>query len=136
MLTAVVKNITPCYISKAHIKQLLTLRTSKTSQSQINPTRFYNNTCSKRLARFWFRHNFNTTLIMSELVKMLKLKGKQRKLNITSAISTSVSVTSKLVEFSICSSHHPEQIEVKNAWVFDSLNLPSQCILKVEIQRK
>ena len=44
----------------------------------------------------------DTTLITSELAKILKLKGKQRKLNITSAISTSVSVTSNLVEFSIC----------------------------------
>ena len=33
------------------------------------------------------------TLITSEIAKILKLKGKQRKLNITSAISTSVSVT-------------------------------------------
>ena len=77
-----------------------------------------------------------TILITSELAKILKLKGKQRKLNITSAISTSVSVTSKLVEFSICSSHNPDQIEVKNAWVIDSLNLPLQCISNAEIQRK
>ena len=64
----------------------------------------------------------DTTLIIA---KIPKLKGKQRKLNITSAISTSVSVTSKLVEFSICSTHHPDQIEVKNAWVVNSLNLLS-----------
>ena len=57
----------------------------------------------------------DTTLIKSELAKTLKLKGKQRNLNITSAISTSVSVASKLVEFSTCSTHHPDQIEVKNA---------------------
>ena len=40
-----------------------------------------------------------TTLITSDLAKILKQKGKQRQLNITIAISTSVSVTSKLVEF-------------------------------------
>ena len=73
----------------------------------------------------------DTTLITSELAKTLKLKGKQRKLNITSAISTSVSVTSNLVEFSICSAHHPDQIEVRNTWV-----VPSQRISKAEIQRK
>ena len=78
----------------------------------------------------------DTTLITSEFVKTLKLKGKQQKLNITSAISTSVSVTSKLVQFSICSTHHPDQIEVKNAWAVDSLNLPSQRISKAEIQQK
>ena len=75
-------------------------------------------------------------LITSELAKTLKLKGKQRKLSITSALSMSVSVTSKLEEFSICSTHHPDQIEVKNTQVIDSLNLPSQCISKAEIQRK
>ena len=72
----------------------------------------------------------DTTLITSELTKTLKLKGKQRKLNITSAISTSVSVTSKLIEFSICSTPPPDQIELKNAWVVDSLNLPSQLYQK------
>ena len=78
----------------------------------------------------------DTASITSELAKILKLKEKQRKLNITSAISTSVSVTSNLEEFSTCSSHHPDQIEVKNAWVVNSLNLPSQRISKAEIQRK
>ena len=48
----------------------------------------------------------DTTLITSELVKILKLKGEQRKLDITNAKSTSVSVTSKLLEFSIRSTHH------------------------------
>ena len=71
-----------------------------------------------------------TTLITSELAKTLKLKGKERKLNITSAISTSVSVTSKLIEFSICSTPPPDQIELKNAWLVDSLNLLSQLYQK------
>ena len=77
----------------------------------------------------------DTTLITSELAKTLKLKEKQRKLNITSVISTSGLVTSKLVDFSTCSTHHLDQIEVKNAWVAHSLNLPSEHISK-EIQRK
>ena len=72
----------------------------------------------------------DTTLITSELAKTLKLKAKQRKLNITSAISTSVSVTSKLIEFSICSTPPPDQIELKNAWLVDSLNLLSQLYQK------
>ena len=41
-----------------------------------------------------------------------------------------------MVKFSICSTHHPDQIKVKNAWVIDSLNLSSQRISKAEIQRK
>ena len=78
----------------------------------------------------------DSTLITSDSAKILKLKGKQLKRNITNAISTSVSVTSKSVEFSICSTHHPDQIKVKNAWVVNSLNLPSQRISKAEIQQK
>ena len=78
----------------------------------------------------------DTTLITSELAKILKLKVKQRKLNTTSVMSALVSVTSKLVEFSICSTHHPDQIKVKNTWVVDGLNLPSQRTSKTEIQRK
>ena len=78
----------------------------------------------------------DSTLITSDLAKILKLKEKQLKINITNAISTSVSVTSKSVEFSICSIHHPDQIKVKNAWVVHSLNLPSQRISKAEIQQK
>ena len=78
----------------------------------------------------------DTTLTTSELAKTLKLKGKQRKLNNTSAISTSVSVTSNLVEFSIWSTHHPHQIEVKNTWVVDIVNLPAQRISNAKIQQK
>ena len=59
----------------------------------------------------------DTTLITSDLAKALKLKGKQRTLNTANAISLSVSNMSKLVEFTVSSNHHPEQIKVKNAWV-------------------
>ena len=41
----------------------------------------------------------DATLITSKLAKTLKIKGKQRKLNVPSAVSTSFSVTLKLVEF-------------------------------------
>lgn len=73
----------------------------------------------------------DTILIASLLAKTLKLKRKQQKLNINSAISSS-----KLVEFSICSTHDPSQIEVNNARVVDNLNLLSQCISKPKIQQK
>ena len=41
-----------------------------------------------------------------------------------------------MVKFSICSTLHPDQIKVKNAWVIGNLNLSSQSISKAEIQRK
>lgn len=82
----------------------------------------------------WVRFIYN--IKTSDLAKALKLKGKQRTLNITNAISSSVSVTSKLVEFTISSNHHPEKFEVKMAWVVGALNLPSQSVSKAEIQRK
>ena len=44
----------------------------------------------------------DTTLITPHLAKILKINRKQRKLNIIIAISTSVSVRSKLSKFSIC----------------------------------
>ena len=53
----------------------------------------------------------DTTLITSELPKILKLKGKQGNLNINTAISTSVSVTPKLVEPLIYLTHHPDLSE-------------------------
>ena len=53
----------------------------------------------------------DTTLITSELPKILKLKGKQGNLNINIAISTSVSGTPKLVETLICLTHHPDLSE-------------------------
>ena len=77
-----------------------------------------------------------TTLITSDLAKALKLKGKQRTLNIIDATSSLFSVKSKLVEFTISSIHYPEQIEVKNAWVVVALNLPSQSVSKAEIQQR
>ena len=141
MLIAAVKGITSCCISKAHIKQLLILLTSKTSQRQI-PHIFASNTgyneygANRRIVNALLDSGSGTTLITSELAKTIKQEGKKQKLNITSALSKSVSVTSKLVEFSICSTHHPDQIEVKNAWVVDSLNRTSQCISKAEIQRE
>lgn len=76
-----------------------------------------NNTCysdiwckhesSKCSAKLWFRHNFNN-------IKISENSKTKRKLNIATAISTSVSETSKL-QFSICSTYHSNQIEVKTA---------------------
>ena len=65
----------------------------------------------------------DTTLITSDLTKALKLKGKQQTLNIT---IMQYCHQFQLVESTICSNHHPEQIEVKNTWVVGALNLPSQ----------
>ena len=134
-----VKSITPYCISKAHIKQLIKQDFTKPDKLysflQVMPVTVIHG-ANTTVVNTLLDSGSDTTLITSDLAEILKLKGKQRKLNITSAISKSVSVTSNLVEFSICSTHYLDQIEVKNAWAVDSLNLLSQRISKAEIQRK
>ena len=76
----------------------------------------------------------DATLITSKLAHQLQLKGEMKQLNISNAISKSVAVKSKLVTFSISLRHHPEHLQVHNAWVVDTLNLPPPKISKREIQ--
>ena len=78
----------------------------------------------------------DVTLITTKIADQLQLKGEMRRLNISNTISKSVTVKSKLVNFSISSRHHPEHLQVHNAWVVDTLNLPPQKISKQEIQSR
>ena len=77
----------------------------------------------------------DTTLITSKLADQLKIKGEKKDLNISNAISKSVKVVSRLVNFSLASNHHPNPIEVRNAWVVDILNLPPQKVSQKEIKK-
>ena len=61
----------------------------------------------------------DATLIISELAKMLKLKGEQQKLDITNAKSKSVSVTLKFSEFS---THHLINLAVNKGFPFNGGN--------------
>ena len=77
----------------------------------------------------------DTAMVTSDLVKALNLKDKQWTLDKANAILSSVSVILRLAQSTISSSHHPEKIKVKNAWVVGALNLPSQSVSKAEIEQ-
>ena len=66
----------------------------------------------------------NTTLMTSKLTDQLQIKEVKKDLNISRAISEPVTVVSRLVSFSMSSKHHHNLLEIKNAWVVDTLNLP------------
>ena len=55
----------------------------------------------------------DTTIITSKLADELQIKGVKEDLNISSAIAEPVTVVSRLVNFSLSSKHHPNQLEVK-----------------------
>ena len=66
----------------------------------------------------------DSTLISEELANSLDLKGKEYQLNLSNVLNYQNTFTSKLVDFAICSDIHPEIVNIQNAWVVDSLNLP------------
>ena len=75
------------------------------------------------------------TIITSKLADELQIKGVKKDLNISSAIAEPVTVVSRLVNFSLSSKHHPNWLEVKNAWVVDILNLPQQKVAPNDIKK-
>ena len=78
----------------------------------------------------------DTTIITSKLADELQIKGAKKDLNISSAIAEPVTVASRLVNFSLSSKHHPNHLEVKNAWVVDILNLPRQKVAQNYIKKR
>ena len=55
----------------------------------------------------------DTTIIASKLADELQIKEVKKDLNISSARAKPVTVVSRLVNFSLSSKHHPNQLEVK-----------------------
>ena len=78
----------------------------------------------------------DTTLIISDLAKQVNLKGISQKMEISNVISAAKAIPSKLVNFSVSPNHHPEKIKIENAWVIESLNLPSVKVSKEDIRSK
>ena len=76
------------------------------------------------------------TIITSKLADELQIKGVKEDLNISSAIAEPVTVVSRLANFSLSSKHHPNQLEVKNAWFVDTLNLPQQKVAPNDIKNR
>ena len=78
----------------------------------------------------------DTTLIIADLAKQVNLKGIIQKMEISNVISAPKAIPSKLVNFSVSPNHHPEKIKIENAWVIESLNLPSVKVSKEDIKSK
>ena len=64
-----------------------------------------------------------TTLLRSDISTKLQLKGEDRKLKISSALSHRKNVNSKLVTFDIKLDEPAKSFDIK-VWVVESLNLP------------
>ena len=58
----------------------------------------------------------DTTVTTSKLADELQIKGVKKDLNISSTIVEPVTVVSRLVNFSLSSKQHANQLEVKNHW--------------------
>ena len=76
----------------------------------------------------------DTTLIIADLAKQVNLKGISQKMEISNVTSAAKAIPSKLVSFSVPRNHHPEKIKIENAWVIESLNLPSVKVSKEDIK--
>ena len=64
----------------------------------------------------------DSTLISKTLADKLKLPGNDLSLTVTNVLLTKSKISSKLVNFSISSSHHPSPINISNEWVVENLN--------------
>ena len=51
--------------------------------------------------------------------------GNDLSLTVTNVLLTKSKISSKLVNFSISSRHHPSPINIPNAWVAENLNFPA-----------
>ena len=66
----------------------------------------------------------DSTIIDKEVATALRLQGINCQLNLSSAISATKTLPSKLVSFLLSSSSHPNPIKLSNVWVVDDLNIP------------
>ena len=66
----------------------------------------------------------DSTIIDKEVATALGLQGINCQLNLSSAISATKTLPSKLVSFLLSSSSHPNPIKLSNVWVVDDLNIP------------
>ena len=67
----------------------------------------------------------DATLITKDLADKLCLKGPKQILRFMNAITSSKTISSNLVSFSLSSPSHPQYITVKNAWVVEELDIPT-----------
>ena len=66
----------------------------------------------------------DSIIIDKEVATALRLQGINCQLNLSSAISATKTLPSKLVSFLLSASSHPNPIKLSNVWVVDDLNIP------------
>ena len=66
----------------------------------------------------------DSTIIDKEVATTLRLQGINCQLNLSSAISATKTLPSKLVSFQLSSSSHPNPIKLSHLWVVNYLNIP------------
>lgn len=66
----------------------------------------------------------------------LQIEDQQKRLNVSKAIPKPVTTLSEFVDSSLCSKYHSDQMNVKNAWLANALNPPSQTVSKEDIHKK
>ena len=66
----------------------------------------------------------DSTIIDKEVATTLRLQGINCQINLSSSISATKTLPSKLVSFQLSSSSHPNPIQLSNVWVVDDLNIP------------
>ena len=70
----------------------------------------------------------DSTFVTSDISQKLNLQGKTQQISLCNVLSNKDTFNSKLVDFEISSMTSPTSVHVKNAWIVDSMKLPSQRI--------
>ena len=70
----------------------------------------------------------DSTFVTSGISQKLNLQGKTQQISFCNGLSNKGTFNSKLVDFEISSITSPTSVHVKNAWIVDSVKLPSQRI--------
>ena len=70
----------------------------------------------------------DSTFVTSDISQKLNLQGKTQQISLCNVLSNKDTFNSKLVDFEISSMTSPTSVHIKNAWIVDSIKLPSQRI--------
>ena len=70
----------------------------------------------------------DSTFVTSDISQKLSLQGKTQQISLCNVLSNKDTFNSKLVDFEISSMTSPTNVHIKNAWIVDSMKLPSQRI--------
>ena len=73
----------------------------------------------------------DSTVVTEDIAKILQIKGEQKPRKIQNAFLDSDQIESKLVNFTISSTHHPQKIQITKAWSIPNLSISHTTILAI-----